>query len=62
MTAVAMPTEYTLALIKPDAVAAGNAQDILQLTLKAGFTVASKRIMQVCTSALAANSAHRVRV
>lgn len=45
--AVSTPLEQTLALIKPDAVAAGNANDIVQLTLRAGFTVASKRVCQV---------------
>lgn len=37
----------TLALIKPDAFGAGHANDIVQLTLNAGFTVLSQRTMQV---------------
>ncbi|KAK9798947.1 hypothetical protein WJX73_007709 [Symbiochloris irregularis] len=37
----------TLALIKPDAFGAGHANDIVQLTLKAGFTVHSQRTMQL---------------
>lgn len=40
------PSESTLALIKPDAVGAGKAQDILQQVLKSGFVISSKRICQ----------------
>ena len=42
-----LPTERTLALIKPDAVAAGKTEDILRMVLQSGFTVASKRNMKV---------------
>ena len=42
-----MSIQMTLALIKPDAVAAGNAREIMQLIEMAGFTVLCKKKLQV---------------
>lgn len=39
--------EYTLAMIKPDAVAAGKAAELLQLIELAGFIIIARRQMQV---------------
>jgi nucleoside diphosphate kinase len=39
--------EYTLAMIKPDAVAAGKASEIQQLAEMHGFLIIAKRQLQV---------------
>jgi nucleoside-diphosphate kinase len=39
--------ERTFALIKPDAVAAGKVDDIMQLAELAGFTIVAKQQLQV---------------
>lgn len=39
--------EKTFALIKPDAVAAGKARDIMHLIEHHGFTIVTKKRMQV---------------
>lgn len=39
--------EYTLALIKPDAVAGGKAQEMQQLIEMSGFLIIAKRQLQV---------------
>jgi nucleoside-diphosphate kinase len=39
--------EHTLALIKPDTVAAGKAAEMQQLAELAGFQVVAKRTLQV---------------
>lgn len=42
-----MEVEKTLALIKPDAVAAGKAEEIMHLIEVKGFTIVAKQKMQV---------------
>lgn len=42
-----LTTERTLALIKPDAVAAGKTEEILRLLLQSGFTIAARRDLKV---------------
>jgi nucleoside diphosphate kinase len=44
--------EYTLAMIKPDAVAAGKASEIQQLAEMHGFLIIAKRQLQVPAYAL----------
>jgi nucleoside diphosphate kinase len=43
-----MATSWTLALIKPDAVKAGNADEIKQLIELHGFTIIIQQKFQVC--------------
>lgn len=40
--------EWTLAMIKPDAVRAGKAEEIKQLILLSGFTIIAEQKIQVC--------------
>jgi hypothetical protein len=49
--------EYTLALIKPDAVGAGKAAEIQQLAELAGFSIIAKRSMQVLLCCMSRHTA-----
>lgn len=44
--------EYTLALIKPDAVKAGKAAEMMQLMQLHDFSIIAKKQLQVCKAAL----------
>lgn len=49
-SAMAEAMDYTLALIKPDAVRAGKASEIQQLIEMSGFLIIAKRQLQVIVS------------
>jgi hypothetical protein len=56
-----LPLSRTLAIVKPDAVAAGKAEEILHLAELAGFTVIQQQRLQVGVGRLGRSNAQLCR-